>query len=67
MVKMFLVGMPSDIGVRAFDGRAGAERGPKSFREVFSLCGLPSNPVSADTASLYNLVKIYDCGDIPVD
>mmetsp|Transcript_10525 Transcript_10525/g.14197 ORF Transcript_10525/g.14197 Transcript_10525/m.14197 type:complete len:87 (+) Transcript_10525:21-281(+) len=35
VVKVFIIGMPSDIGVRALNGRAGAERGPESFREVF--------------------------------
>ena len=58
--------MPSDIGVRAFDGRAGAERGPESFREMVTLCAMPSNPVSAATA-LLNRVMLYDCGSISIN
>ena len=64
--KVFLIGMPSDIGVRAFDGRAGAERGPESFREMIQLCAMPSNPVSQEI-SLVGKIKIYDCGSIAVD
>lgn len=64
--KVFIIGMPSDIGVRAFDGRAGAERGPESFREMATLCAMPNNPVSSVTA-LLNRVKVYDCGSIYVN
>ena len=46
--NVFLVGMPSEIGARAMDGRAGAERGPESFREMIQLCALPSNPACTD-------------------
>ena len=65
--KVFLVGMPSDIGVRALDGRAGAERGPESFRELLTLCAMPGNPVCHDFTLLERGVKIYDCGNVPVD
>ena len=64
--KVFIIGMPSDIGVRALDGRAGAERGPESFREMVSLCAMPSNPVCSDI-SLLGKVKLYDCGSMPVN
>ena len=66
ITKVFIVGMPSEIGVRAMDGRAGAERGPESFRELLTLCALPSNPVSSST-SLLDSIKIYDCGNIEVN
>ena len=66
LTKVFIIGMPSDIGVRAHDGRAGAERGPESFRELLSLCAMPSNPVSTDI-QLLSTIKIYDCGNIEVD
>ena len=65
LAKLFIIGMPSDIGVRALDGRAGAEKGPDAFREMLSLCAMPSNPVDGNT--LFNRVKIYDCGNIKVD
>lgn len=58
--------MPSDIGVRALDGRAGAERGPESFREMLSLCSMPTNPVS-NKSGLLGQVKLYDCGNMSVD
>lgn len=64
--KVFLIGMPSDIGVRALDGRAGAEKGPESFRELITLCAMPSNPVCHDI-TLLQRIKIYDCGNIPVN
>ena len=64
--KVFLIGMPSDIGVRALDGRHGAERGPESFREMVTLCAMPSNPVCHDV-SLLERVKLYDCGNMPVN
>lgn len=66
MTKVFLVGMPSEIGVRARDGRAGAERGPETFREILQLCALPSNPVES-SAKLLDTVKLYDCGNIEVN
>jgi len=64
--KVFIIGMPSDVGVRAFDGRAGAERGPESFREMVTHCAMPSNPVSSE-APLLNTVRLFDCGSIAVN
>jgi len=66
MMKVFILGMPSEIGERARDGRAGAERGPEVFRELLSICALPSNPVDC-SAQLLDLIKLYDCGNIEVN
>ena len=69
--KVFLIGMPSEVGVRALvddklGAKPGAERGPESFREIIPLCAMPGNPVDSDI-SLLGTVKIYDCGNMPVN
>ena len=66
---MFLVGFPCDIGARNRDGRGGLERGPESFRELFSLTAFPSDPAcnTEENSKKAANLKIYDLGNVEID
>ena len=66
---VFLVGFPCDIGARNKDGRGGLERGPESFRELFSLTAFASDPASnsLENSKKAANVKIYDLGNVEID
>lgn len=68
--KLFIIGYPCEVGARNYEGRAGLDRGPDSFREIIDLTKLPSDPATFSSyleKPLTDSVRLIDCGNIHVD